>query len=97
MLSVIDNLSFDRHFPKVSIESDNKSISSLDTSGVALAAIKALKQENDEFKMKDNELAQLLKEKDAQIAQLQHQIDELKEMQTSIVVLNQSEKMAGQL
>ena len=77
--------------------SDSKSISSLDTSGVALAAIKALKRENDELKLKDNELARLLLHKDRQIAQLRYQFVELREMLTSILVLNQSEQMAEQL
>lgn len=45
---------------------DNRSISSLDISGVALAAIKALKHQNDHFIIRDKELAQLLQEKDTQ-------------------------------
>ena len=58
---------------------NNKGISSVDTSGVALAAIKALKTEND------------LKTK--QIDQLQDQIEDLRAMLTSMVALNQSNQV----
>jgi hypothetical protein len=58
---------------------DHRSISGIDTSGVALAAIKALKSEND------------IKTK--QIDQLQNQIDDLKAMLTSMVALNQSNQV----
>ena len=79
------------------VGTDNRSISSLDTSGVALAAIKALKKENDESRMKDRELVQRLQEKDTQIARLQNQIDELREMLTGMLVRNQSGQTAGRL
>ena len=74
---------------------NSKGLSSVDTAGVALAAIKALKQENDELKMQDNALVQLVQEKDTQIAQLQYQIDDLKEILQSIIMQNQHEQIAG--
>ena len=69
---------------------DNRSISSLDTSGVALAAVKSLHQENKQLKADTDQAL-------AKIADLQHQIDELKEMLASMVALNQSKSMAGNL
>ena len=49
---------------------DNRSISSLDTSGVALAAIKSLYQENNQLKINTH---RALTRKDEQITVLQHQ------------------------
>ena len=76
------------------VGSDNKSISSLDTSGVALAAIKSVHQENKQLKADTD---QALAKKDEQIADLQHQIDELKAMLMNMVALNQSRQMKHRL
>ena len=62
----------------------NKGISSVDTVGVALAAIKALKQEN-------KQTQQSLAHKDRQISNLQRQLDELRQMLTNVTRQYQSD------
>ena len=62
----------------------DKGISTLDSSGVALAAIQALKIENEMLKAeKDNQMSALKHEKDSEIAQLREELAALKMMITS--------------
>ena len=72
------------------VGSDNKSLSSIDTSGVALAAIKALKQDNEKIRAeKDKQIARLNDQIDAMQVQLS-QVDDLKQMLANITVLTNS-------
>ena len=81
---------------------DNKRISSIDTSGVALAAIKALKQENDITQLalarKDKEIAHLQSRNQSLLSRLEKvesqlaKLDEFKRVLSEMVVVNQLDR-----
>lgn len=83
---------------------DNKSLFCIDTAGVALAAIKALKQENESLKAeKDTEIAQLLAQNKALLSRLEQvesqlsRLDEIKQQITDMMITNQANQVANQL
>ncbi len=69
-------------FAAFGLNNTPKGISSLDTSGVALAAIQGLNQALEE---KDAKFNQLLEEKDARIQDLENRLKALEELQNTSV------------